>query len=71
MAYKGKIQFENAFAKQLYLEVSGIQDTKSIDKKFISMDYIWDVWQKVYKYNFGCTSYVIKDLGRDNENRQK
>lgn len=62
MAYNDRIRFENSFAKQLYLEVSGIQDTKKIDKRYISTAYIWEVWQKVYKNSFGCTSYVIKSL---------
>ncbi len=69
MSYKGKIRFESSLAKQLYLEVSGIQDTKNIDRKFITTDYIWEVWQKVYKYNFGCTAYVINDLGSKNEGK--
>ncbi|MBR6328578.1 MAG: hypothetical protein IKR68_02905 [Lachnospiraceae bacterium] len=67
MAYNGEIRFESPFAKQLYLEISGIQDTKKIDKRFISNEYIWDVWQKVYKYNFGCTSYILKDWGKKDE----
>lgn len=56
---KSKIKFENAFAKQLYLEISGIQDMKTINRGYISLDYIWKVWQKVYKANYGCTSYII------------
>lgn len=57
-----RIRFENEFAKQLYLEISGIQNMKSINKSYITLDYIWDAWQQVYKDNYGCTSYVVRDL---------
>ncbi len=56
------IEFETPFARQLYIEVSGIQDMKCITRRYISTEYIWAVWQKVYKNSFGCTSYVIKDF---------
>lgn len=61
MGAKRRIKFENSFAKQLYIEISGIQDMKSIDRSYISQEYIWEVWQKVYKANFGCTKYMLKD----------
>ncbi len=60
MSGKRKIRFENAFAKQLYLEISGIQDMKTVDRSYISQEYIWAVWQKVYKNSFGCTSYIVR-----------
>lgn len=52
-------RFENPFARQLYIEVSGICDVKKIKREYISVDYIWKIWQKVYKRNFGCTKYYI------------
>jgi len=61
MGAKRRIKFENSFAKQLYIEVSGIQDMRSIERSYISQEYIWEVWQKVYKANFGCTKYLLKD----------
>ena len=54
------IKFENDFARQLYFEVSGIQDMKKINRSYISQDYIWKVWQRVYKHNYGCTRYFVK-----------
>lgn len=62
MAVIKNMEFENDFARQLYFEISGIQDMKKIDRQFISVDYIWKVWQKVYKNNYGCTKYVINRL---------
>lgn len=62
-----KIQFENAFAKQLYLEISGIANMKKINRSYISTEYIWAVWQKVYKSNFGCTRYIVDSLWDDKE----
>lgn len=58
------MKFENVFAKQLYLEVSAIQDMTKIDRSYISLSYIWKVWQKVYKGNYGCTRYIIKNEGK-------
>lgn len=57
---KSVITFENSFARQLYLEISGVQDMRSIKKSYITQEYIWGVWQQVYKSNFGCTKYMIK-----------
>ncbi len=54
-----KIRFDSAFTKQLYLEVSAIQNMKSINRPFISRSYMWAVWQKVYKANFGCTRHFL------------
>jgi len=55
-----EIQFESPLAKQLYLEVSGMQENmRKIDRKYISTQYIWTVWQKVYKEHCGCTSYTV------------
>jgi ribosome-associated toxin RatA of RatAB toxin-antitoxin module len=57
-----KIEFECSFTKQLYYEISAIQDMKSIDRPFMTLEYTWAVWQKVYKGNFGCTSYLLPSL---------
>lgn len=62
MSGKRTIRFENAFAKQLYMEISGIQNMKSIDRPYITQEYIWAVWQRVYKNSFGCTSYILRDF---------
>lgn len=52
-------KFENAFARQLFIEVSGICNVSKIKRQYISVDYIWNIWQKVYKRNYGCTKYII------------
>ena len=54
---KKDIKFDSDFTKQLYTEVSAIQDMKKIDRPFISRKYMWAVWQKVYKSQFGCTRH--------------
>ncbi|MBO6137117.1 MAG: hypothetical protein J6O71_00750 [Lachnospiraceae bacterium] len=54
-----KIRFETSFAEQLYIEVSAIQDMKKVNRSYISQDYMWKVWQKVYKNYCGCTRYFI------------
>ncbi|MBQ7463540.1 MAG: hypothetical protein IJS86_01625 [Lachnospiraceae bacterium] len=60
------IRFDSDFTKQLYTEVSALQDMKKIDRPFISRKYIWAVWQKVYKAHFGCTRhFLLPDEGTD------
>ncbi|MCR5487818.1 MAG: hypothetical protein K6F35_09875 [Lachnospiraceae bacterium] len=54
-----KIRFDSAFTKQLYIEVSAIQDMSSINRPYIRRDYMWEVWQQVYKSNFGCTRHFL------------
>lgn len=54
-----EIRFDSDFTKQLYTEVSALQDMKKIDRPFISRKYIWAVWQKVYKAHFGCTRHFL------------
>ena len=56
---KNEIKFDSDFTKQLYTEVSPIQDMRKIDRPYISRKYMWAVWQKVYKANFGCTRHFI------------
>ena len=56
---KNEIKFDSDFTKQLYTEVSSIQDMRKIDRPYISRKYMWAVWQKVYKANFGCTRHFI------------
>lgn len=53
------IVFDCAFTKQLYYEISAIQDMRKINRPVMTLDYTWAVWQKIYKGNFGCTKYVI------------
>ncbi|MBQ9442735.1 MAG: hypothetical protein K6E90_05935 [Lachnospiraceae bacterium] len=53
-----KIRFESDLAKELYLEVSALADMKKIDRPYISLAYIWKVWQKVYRMSFGSTRHV-------------
>ncbi|MDD3415157.1 MAG: hypothetical protein PHY47_14290 [Lachnospiraceae bacterium] len=59
MSSIGKIEFDSKFTKQLYQEVSAIQDMSKIDRPFMTLEYTWAVWQKIYKGNYGCTSYMI------------
>ena len=53
------IRFDSDFTKQLYTEVSALQDMTKIGRPFISRKYIWAVWQKVYKAHFGCTRHFL------------
>ncbi len=53
-----KIRFESDLAKELYLEVSALADTKKIDKPYISTRYMWKIWKKVYRSNFGSTRHL-------------
>ena len=64
------IRFDSDFTKQLYNEVSALQDMTKIDKPFISRKYIWAVWQKVYKDRFGCTRhYILPGEGNPENNK--
>ncbi|MCR5527445.1 MAG: hypothetical protein K6F39_08715 [Lachnospiraceae bacterium] len=53
------IKFESELAHELYIEVSAIADTSKLRRKFITKDYIWKIWQKVYKSRCGCTRYYM------------
>ncbi len=53
------MKFESEFAKELYMEVSALIDTTKLRRRYISSQYIWRVWQKVYKANCGCTRYFL------------
>ena len=33
-------------------------DTKKIDKPYISTRYMWKIWKKVYRSNFGSTRHL-------------
>ncbi len=55
-----KIRFESGLAKNLYIEVSALADMRKLDRPYISTDYIWKIWQKVYKANCGCTRYILR-----------
>ena len=52
------IRFESDLAKELYTEVSALADMKKIDRSYISLSYIWNVWKKVYRMSFGSTRHV-------------
>lgn len=54
-----RIKFDSPFTKQLYLEISAIRDVSVINRPYITRDYMWAVWQKIYKENFGCTRYIL------------
>lgn len=60
MASMGDMKFDSKFTKQLYYEISAIQDMTEIDRPFMTLEYTWAVWQKIYKANFGCTSYIMR-----------
>lgn len=62
MSFGKKIRFENSLAKKLYIEISGIRDMQDINKSYISLEYIWEEWQKAYKEDYGCTRYILTDL---------
>lgn len=62
MASRRRVRFENAFARQLYIEASGIQDIRELIKgSFVSQEDMWEIWQKVYKENYGCTRYILTE----------
>ena len=52
------MRFESDLAHELYIEVSALIDTDRIKRSYISSDYIWKVWQKVYRMSFGSTRHV-------------
>ncbi|MCR5773913.1 MAG: hypothetical protein K6G42_02390 [Lachnospiraceae bacterium] len=54
-----KIRFESELAKELYMEVSALADTKKIDRPYITVPYIWKIWKKVYRSNFGSTRHFF------------
>ena len=54
-----KIRFDSELTKQLYTEVSALADTKKIDREYITRPYIWKIWKKVYRSNFGSTRHVF------------
>lgn len=53
-----KIKFDSDLSKELYMEVSALADMKKIDRPYITLPYIWKVWQKVYRMSFGSTRHV-------------
>ncbi len=53
------IRFESEFAHKLYIEVSAVADVSQIRRKYISSQYIWKIWQKVYKAHCGCTRHFL------------
>ncbi|MCR5778723.1 MAG: hypothetical protein K6G84_15090 [Lachnospiraceae bacterium] len=59
------IRFESEMAHELYIEVSAIADTSKIRRKYISNNYIWKLWQKVYKSRCGCTRYYLLPATED------
>jgi hypothetical protein len=53
-----KIRFDSELTKELYTEVSALADTKKIDREYITLPYMWKIWKKVYRSNFGSTRHV-------------
>ncbi len=64
-----KVRFENELARQLYMEVSALADVGRIKREYISQEYIWKIWLKVYRSNFGSTrhSYLPGELSEKKE----
>ncbi|MBQ8955373.1 MAG: hypothetical protein IJ075_00205 [Lachnospiraceae bacterium] len=56
---KRNIKFDSDLSKELYMEVSALADMKKIDRAYITLPYIWKVWQKVYRMSFGSTRHVF------------
>ena len=54
-----KIRFDSELTKQLYTEVSALADTGKIDREYITRPYIWKIWKKVYRSNFGSTRHIF------------
>lgn len=52
-------EFETDLARELYFEVSALMDVRRIKRRYITLDYIWKLWKRVYKENCGCTKYFI------------
>ena len=60
-----KIRFESDFAHNLYIEVSALRDVSKLRRTYITVDYIWKIWRKVYLKDCGCTRYfLLPDEGR-------
>ncbi len=52
-------EFESELAKTLYIELSALIDVRRIKRRYISLNYIWRLWKKVYKDHCGCTRIFI------------
>lgn len=52
-------EFESDLARKLYIEVSALMDVRRIRRRYISQEYIWKLWKKVYKSNCGCTRFFV------------
>ncbi|MCR5748530.1 MAG: hypothetical protein K6G03_12550 [Lachnospiraceae bacterium] len=53
------IRFDSEFTKQLYTEVSALADMNKLKKDYITLPYMWKLWKKVYRSNFGSTRHVF------------
>ena len=42
-------EFETELARKLYIEVSAFVNVDRIKRRYISQDYIWKLWKKVYR----------------------
>ena len=62
---KMNVRFESDLAHELYIEVSALVDTDKIRRPYISSEYIWKVWQRVYKSRCGCTRYYLLPEEKD------
>ena len=40
------------------MEVSALADMNKIDRAYITLPYIWKVWQKGYRMSFGSTRHI-------------
>ena len=52
------IKFDSDLSKELYMEVSALADMNKIERAYITLPYIWKVWQKVYRMSFGSTRHI-------------
>ncbi len=48
-------EFETELARELYYELSALIDVRRIKRRYITLDYIWKIWKRVYKERCGCT----------------
>ena len=58
-------EFETELARKLYIEVSAFINVDRIKRRYISQDYIWKLWKKVYREHCGYKRYIYNG-GTDN-----
>ncbi len=52
-------EFETELARKLFFELSAIIDVTRIKRRYISQKYIWRLWKRVYRKNFGVTRFFL------------